>query len=76
MAESVKSLSTLTLTAAIKADLLHEFVLQEESRGIGPADTGAFTAIVSRAAKRPQLADQTSRSASGDGSSEKVNSPR
>lgn len=71
MDESVKSLSALTLTAAIKADRLHDFAVQEETRGIGPADTRAFSAVVSRATKPLQLADQTLRSASRDGSGEK-----
>ncbi len=60
--------SLLTLKNAIETGRLHEFVAQEEARGVGPADPRALDALVVKAAKAPQSEDQASHSPSGDGS--------
>lgn len=61
----------LTLSEALKADRLAEFVRQEEARGIGPAERKKLDKAIARLIKQPRLADRTSRSASGDGSTER-----
>lgn len=59
----------LTLADAIKDGRLQEFIAQEEARGVGPIDRAAFDALAASLIKETQLEDQTSHSASGDGSS-------
>jgi hypothetical protein len=59
----------LTLSEAVKSGKLQEFIEQEEARGVGPIDRAAFDALAAALVKAPQSEDQTSRSASGDGSS-------
>ncbi len=61
----------LTLREAIKSGRLSDFIKQEENRGIGPADKAAFDHLAERVIKTPLPEDQTSRSPSLDGSSEK-----
>lgn len=61
----------LSLSAALKAGKLADFIAQEESRGVGPIDRAEFDALAAALIKAPQSEDQTSRSASGDGSSGK-----
>ena len=58
----------LTLSSAIKAGRLREFVAQEESRGVGPIDRDDFFRVSAALIKAPQPENRTSRSASGDGS--------
>ena len=66
----------LSLAKAIGTRRLSEFIDQEETRGIGPADSRALDALIAEAAKAPRSKaprseDQTSRSPSGDGSTGK-----
>ncbi len=61
----------LSLSRAVSEGRLSEFLTQEESRGIGPAEPGAFDALVAEAAKAPQSEDQASRSPLRDGLTEK-----
>lgn len=61
----------LTLSKALKTGKLRQFIAQEEKRGLGPADRAALDALIERMAKPRRSEDQTSRSASGDGSNEK-----
>lgn len=58
----------LTLQEAISQGRLREFAAQEEKRGVGPANRRKLDALLKRAAKPQQSKDQTSRSASRDGS--------
>lgn len=62
----------LTLSEAIKAGRLNEFIAQEEARGVGPANQKEVQAALLLLATTPtQSGDQTSRSPSRDGSTEK-----
>lgn len=61
----------LTLTEAIKTGRLRQFVLQEEKRGIGPADRKRLEELLRKTATKTQSKGRTSRSASRDGSSGK-----
>lgn len=61
----------LTLTSAIKTGRLREFIAQEEARGVGPADRAKLDKALKKLIKQPQREDRTSRSACGDGSTEK-----
>lgn len=61
----------LTLADAIADGRLDEFIAHEEGRGVGPIDRAAFDALSGALVKAPRSEDQTSRSASGDGSSGK-----
>lgn len=61
----------LTLADAIKDGRLQDFIAQEEARGVGPVDRAGFDALAAKVIKAPQPEDQTSRSASGDGSTGK-----
>lgn len=61
----------ITLADAMKNGRLQEFIAQEEGRAVGPIDRAAFDALAAALVKAPQSEDQTSRSASGDGSSGK-----
>lgn len=61
----------ISLSEAVKSGRIHDFIAQEEARGVGPIDRAEFDALTAALAKAPQSEDQTSRSASGDGSSGK-----
>lgn len=61
----------MTLAEAMKSGRLDEFIAQEEARGVGPIDRAEFEMLAAALIKAPQLEGQTSRSASGDGSSGK-----
>jgi len=61
----------LSLSEAIKSDRLADFIAQEEARHVGPISRAEFDAAAAALIKAPQSEDQTSRSASGDGSSGK-----
>lgn len=61
----------LTLRKALDTGRLDEFIAQEEARGVAPADRAEFDAIIKTAVKQPRSEGRTSRSPSGDGSSEK-----
>lgn len=58
----------LSLAAAIREDLLQEFIAQEEARGVGPALKADLDSALARLIKPEKSEDQTSRSASFDGS--------
>jgi hypothetical protein len=60
----------LSLSEAVKMGRLDEFIAQEEARGIGPIDRADFDATLAKLVKAPRSKNQTSRSASHDGSSE------
>ena len=60
----------LTLSEAVKDGRLQEFIAQEEARGVGPIDRAEFDALTAALVKAPLSEDQTSHSASGDGSTE------
>ena len=62
----------LTLSEAIKAGKISEFVKQEEKRGIGPVEREELDATIRRLATTPlKSKDRTSHSSSGDGSNGK-----
>lgn len=61
----------LTLAEAIRTGKLEEFAAQEEVRGVGSIDRAAFDSAVSSVIKERRSEDQTSRPASGDGSTGK-----
>lgn len=61
----------ITLADAVRTGRLDEFIAQEEARGVGPADTADLGRALEALIKQPQSEDQTSRSASPDGSTEK-----
>jgi len=61
----------LTLAAAQRGGLLDAFAEQEEGRRIGPVARAEFDALSITLIKAPRPKDQTSRSASGDGSTGK-----
>jgi hypothetical protein len=62
----------LTLTKALETGRLREFIAQEETRGIGPANRQDVEAAIKTLATTPtQSEDQTSHSPSRDGSTEK-----
>jgi len=61
----------LTLSKAVKSGRLQEFVAQEEARGIGPVGRQELDRHIAELVKAPQSKDQTSRSASVDGSTGK-----
>jgi len=58
----------ITLREALESGHLDAFAAQEEARGIGPILRGPFDALTAALIKAPQSEDQTSHSASGDGS--------
>ncbi len=60
----------LSLHQAVKEGRIADFIAQEESRGVGPVDRAEFDALTAALIKAPQSEDQTSHSASGDGSTE------
>lgn len=61
----------ISLSQAVKTGRLQEFIAQEEARGIGPIDGAEFDSLLKKAATTLQSKDQTSRSASADGSTGK-----
>ena len=61
----------LTLKEALASGRLEDFIAQEEERGIGSANRADFEEALRAIATQPQSKDQTSRSSSRDGSSEK-----
>jgi len=61
----------LSLTKALKENRLEEFIRQQEVAGVGPADEAAFFKAASKVIKTEPRSDQTSRSPSRDGSTEK-----
>jgi hypothetical protein len=62
---------TISLAEALKDGNLAAFIAQEEARGIGPIDRVELDGLTTALIKAPQLEDQTSRSQSDDGSTEK-----
>ncbi len=70
MSESVKPFRRLSLAEAQKSGRLTEFIEQEESLAIGPADEQETYATLAALIKAPQSAGQTSHSPSGDGSTD------
>jgi hypothetical protein len=58
----------MSLSEAVKAGKLDEFVLQEEMRGIGPIDCVVKNGAFSRMIKGRRSEDRTSRLPSDDGS--------
>jgi hypothetical protein len=68
MPESVKNLSSLTLTEAIKNGQIDTFILQQELAGVGPANATDFDLHIEKIIRQPQLVDQTSRLPCDDGS--------
>lgn len=58
----------ITLSQSAREHRLTEFIAQEEARGIGPAPKAELDAALSRLIKAGKSGDQTSRSASSDGS--------
>lgn len=58
----------ITLSDAIRAGRLPDFVAQEEARGVGPVDEADFDALAAKVIKTERLDDQTSRSLPADGS--------
>ncbi len=61
----------LTLAAAMKADRLSDFIAQEEARGVGPINAPDLDRALSHAITAPRSADQTLRSPSADGSTDR-----
>jgi hypothetical protein len=62
----------LTLTKALETGQLREFIKQEETRGIGPANRKDVEAAIKTLATTPTRSeDRTSHSPSRDGSTEK-----
>jgi hypothetical protein len=48
----------ITLAEAIKTGRMAEFAAQEEARGVGPIERGAFGSLLGKAVKPPQSEDQ------------------
>ncbi len=61
----------ITLREAMESRRLMDFVAQEEARGIRPINRAEFDALIAALVKMLQSQDQTSHSASGDGSTGK-----
>lgn len=61
----------LTLAKALKSGRLKEFIAQEEARGVGPAELAKLDHALAALIKSPRSKGQTSRSASGGGSTGK-----
>lgn len=57
-------MNRLTLSEALSAGRLDDFVAQAEAEGVGPADRAQFDKLVKRVTV-PQPEDQTSRSHGG-----------
>lgn len=65
--DSTNESSMLTLTDAIKTRKLHEFIAQEEARGVAPVKSSDLEKAIKLLATTPQQPeDQTSRSSSDD----------
>lgn len=60
----------LSLAEALASGQLGQFISQEEARGIGPADERELLGAIRDVVRPPQSEGQTSRSPSGDGSTE------
>jgi hypothetical protein len=58
----------LTLSSALKAGRLADFIKQEEKRGIGPVSQSELDEAIRLLATQPRSEDQTSRSTSRGGS--------
>lgn len=58
----------LTLSKALEANRLEQFIQQEEARGIGPTTSKKFDRLAEAVIKSPQSEDRTSRSRDDDGS--------
>lgn len=58
----------ITLRDAIKEGRLSDFIAQEESRGIGPAERKKLDTIIAAAIRAPRSKRQTLRSPSRGGS--------
>ena len=61
----------LTLSDAIKAGQLQDFIAEREANGVGSITQNEFDEAVRRIAKQPQSEDRTSHSALGDDLTEK-----
>jgi len=61
----------LSLSEALRTDRLQDFIRQQEVASIGPIDEATFDLAASKVIKPAELADQTSRSSSRDGSTGK-----
>lgn len=61
----------ITLSDALRSGRLSEFVEQEEARGVGPVNKKELDTAIKVIATQPLSEDQTSRSSSGDCSTEK-----
>lgn len=71
MPESVKPIRHLSLAEAQKTGRIAEFIKQEESLGVGPANERDTYAALAALIKAPRSAGQTSRSPPGDGLTDK-----
>lgn len=60
----------LTLATALSSGRLTDFIAQEEARGVGPINRAEFDAAKAALIRAPRSKGRTSRSSSGDGSSE------
>lgn len=60
-----------SLADALKHGRMADFIAHEEARGVGPIDRAKFDSAINHLVKAPPPKDRTSRSSSGDGSSEK-----
>lgn len=69
--DSSRNPNGLSLSEAIRAGRLDEFIAQEEARGVVPGDRADLDRALELLIKRPQSAGQTSRSPSRDGSTGK-----
>lgn len=61
----------LSLSEAQASNRLHDFIAQEEARGVGPISEAEFCDTASTVIKTPPQDDQTFRSLPDDGSPEK-----
>lgn len=62
---------TLSLAKALKEGRLEDFIQQQERAGVGPVDAAELDHSLAALIKPQQSEDRTSRSPSGDGSTEK-----
>ena len=58
----------ITLKKALEQNRLSEFIAQEEARGVQAIEGSELNRVLELVIKPPQSKDQTSRSASRDGS--------
>lgn len=61
----------LSLAEAIKTNRLDEFIVQQETAGVGSTDEASFLRAASKVIKHEPQSDRTSRSPSGGGSTGK-----